>query len=59
MLGAGTLLEALRSKTHPRIIAVPNIDLMDDHQQELAETLSERNYITMGTVAYVFQTITI
>ncbi|WFD45370.1 N-acetylglucosaminyldiphosphodolichol N-acetylglucosaminyltransferase [Malassezia psittaci] len=49
--GAGTLLEALRSQKHPRIMAVPNSDLMDDHQRELAEILYEENYVMIGEIA--------
>ena len=49
MGGAGTLLEVLRCKASPSVLAIPNAALMDDHQRELAQTLSEENYLTMGS----------
>lgn len=50
--GAGTVLEALRAKAHPRVLIVPNNTLMDDHQRELAGALQNK-YLCVGTTAYV------
>ncbi|KAI3622861.1 ALG13 [Malassezia furfur] len=47
--GAGTLLEALRAPQRPRILAVPNGALMDDHQRELADVLGADGYVVVGT----------
>ncbi|WFC96814.1 hypothetical protein MBRA1_003477 [Malassezia brasiliensis] len=47
--GAGTLLEALRAPQRPRILAVPNGALMDDHQRELADALGADGYVLVGT----------
>lgn len=50
--GAGTILEALRAKAHPRVLIVPNNTLMDDHQRELAGALQDK-YLCVGATAYV------
>lgn len=55
--GAGTLLAALRAPNMPRILAVPNPALMDDHQRELADALADR-YLQVGTPRYVVPTPT-
>lgn len=39
--GAGSILEALRMPHRPRLLVVVNTKLMDNHQLELAEALSE------------------
>jgi len=44
--GSGTILEALR--TAAPIIVVPNADLLDNHQVELAEVLAEQEYVVYG-----------
>lgn len=54
--GSGTILEVLRlpkfqqieiskPSPFPRLIVVPNTSLMDNHQVELAEALSTKNYL--------------
>lgn len=50
--GAGTILEALRTETRPRLLAVPNNALMDDHQRELADALQGK-YLCVGSTLYV------
>ncbi|KAK4556541.1 N-acetylglucosaminyldiphosphodolichol N-acetylglucosaminyltransferase catalytic subunit alg13 [Recurvomyces mirabilis] len=44
--GSGTILEALRIQVP--LIIVPNSDLLDNHQVELAEALSEQEYVVHG-----------
>lgn len=44
--GAGTILDAMRIGVP--IIVVPNPDLLDDHQAELAEELELQGYATYG-----------
>ncbi|KAI7334675.1 hypothetical protein KC354_g17948, partial [Hortaea werneckii] len=44
--GSGTILDALR--TAVPIIVVPNPDLLDNHQVELAEALAEQDYVVHG-----------
>lgn len=46
LTGSGTILDALRISVP--IIVVPNPDLLDNHQVELAETLSEQEYVVHG-----------
>ncbi|RMZ12844.1 hypothetical protein D0860_02776, partial [Hortaea werneckii] len=44
--GSGTILDALRIAVP--IIVVPNPDLLDNHQVELAEALAEQAYVVHG-----------
>jgi beta-1,4-N-acetylglucosaminyltransferase len=44
--GAGSILDGLR--VHVPLIVVPNEELMDNHQVELAETLESMGYATYG-----------
>ncbi|RMY66471.1 hypothetical protein D0862_15190 [Hortaea werneckii] len=44
--GSGTILDALRIAVP--IIVVPNPDLLDNHQVELAEALAEQDYVVHG-----------
>ncbi|KAI6814501.1 hypothetical protein KC315_g13396 [Hortaea werneckii] len=46
LLGSGTILDALRIAVP--IIVVPNPDLLDNHQVELAEALAEQDYVVHG-----------
>lgn len=34
------------------VIVVPNPDLLDNHQVELAEVLAEQNYVVHGNLKY-------
>ncbi|MES1912103.1 MAG: hypothetical protein MHM6MM_004435 [Cercozoa sp. M6MM] len=43
--GAGTLLETLRAPTRPHCVCVVNTTLQNNHQTELADTLSESNHV--------------
>lgn len=49
--GAGTILEALRTPSHPRVMVVPNASLMDDHQRELADAMAP-DYCLLGDLPY-------
>ncbi len=53
--GAGTLLEALRAGATP--IACINTTLMDNHQSELADSLSEGSYLVKATVTDVLTAV--
>ncbi|KAK5075164.1 N-acetylglucosaminyldiphosphodolichol N-acetylglucosaminyltransferase catalytic subunit alg13 [Lithohypha guttulata] len=46
--GSGSILDALRIEVP--IIVVPNTDLLDNHQLELAEALAEQNYVVHGNL---------
>jgi len=54
-LGSGTILDALR--TSVPIIVVPNSDLLDNHQVELAETLAEQEYVVHGRLENLAQAL--
>lgn len=47
--GSGSILDALRIELP--IVVVPNTDLLDNHQLELAEALAEQNYVVHGNLA--------
>lgn len=51
-LGSGSILEAMRIEVP--VIVVPNTDLLDNHQVELAEVLAEQSYVVHGNLRYVF-----
>lgn len=44
--GSGTILDALR--TGVPLVVVPNSELLDNHQVELAEALAEQEYVVHG-----------
>lgn len=44
--GSGTILDALRISVP--LIVVPNAELLDNHQIELAEALAEQEYVVHG-----------
>lgn len=44
--GSGTILDALRLSVP--LIVVPNSELLDNHQVELAEALAEQEYVVHG-----------
>jgi len=50
--GSGSIMESLR--LHKKLVVVVNEDLMDNHQIELAQALSERQYLCYGMTRYVF-----
>lgn len=45
-LGSGTILDALRISVP--LVVVPNSELLDNHQIELAEALAEQEYVVHG-----------
>jgi beta-1,4-N-acetylglucosaminyltransferase len=49
--GAGTILDAMRIGVP--LIVVPNTDLLDNHQAELAVELEKQGYVTHGKLRYV------
>lgn len=50
--GSGTILQALRIDVP--IVVVPNSELLDNHQIELADALAEQEYVVHGKLEYVF-----
>ncbi|KAH7384504.1 glycosyltransferase family 28 C-terminal domain-containing protein [Pyrenochaeta sp. MPI-SDFR-AT-0127] len=46
--GSGTILEALRYQIP--LIVVPNTELLDNHQEELAVAMERNNYLVRGNV---------
>ena len=48
--GSGSILDALRIAVP--IIVVPNPDLLDNHQEELAEELAMQGYVIHGHLKY-------
>lgn len=48
--GSGSILDALRIAVP--IIVVPNIELLDNHQVELAEELARQGYVVHGRLEY-------
>ncbi|GAB7349953.1 hypothetical protein MBLNU459_g0648t1 [Dothideomycetes sp. NU459] len=46
--GSGSILDALRISVP--LIVVPNAELLDNHQVELAEALAEQEYVVHGTL---------
>lgn len=55
MLGSGTILDALRMSVP--IIVVPNEELLDNHQVELAEALAEQEYVVHGKLYKLSQAL--
>lgn len=51
-IGSGTILDALRISVP--LVVVPNAELLDNHQVELAEALAEMEYVVHGKLEYVF-----
>lgn len=49
--GTGCILDALRIEVP--LIVVPNPDLLDNHQLELAEALASQGYVVYGRLKYV------
>ena len=49
--GSGSILDALRISVP--LIVVPNAELLDNHQVELAEALVEQEYVVHGHIEYV------
>lgn len=50
--GSGSILDALRVGVP--LIVVPNHELLDNHQVELAEALAEQGYVVHGKLEWVF-----
>jgi beta-1,4-N-acetylglucosaminyltransferase len=46
--GSGSILEALRYQIP--LIVVPNTQLLDNHQEELAVVMERSNYLLQGDV---------
>lgn len=53
--GSGTILDALRISVP--IIVVPNSELLDNHQVELAEALAEQEYVVHGRLEDLAQAL--
>lgn len=53
--GAGTILDAMRIGVP--IIVIPNEELLDNHQEELAEELEKQGYVTYGKVNGLSETL--
>lgn len=51
ILGAGTILDAMRLGVP--LVVVPNISLLDNHQEELAAELEMQGYATKADTQYV------
>ncbi|KAI9740875.1 MAG: N-acetylglucosaminyldiphosphodolichol N-acetylglucosaminyltransferase catalytic subunit alg13 [Claussenomyces sp. TS43310] len=49
--GAGTILDAMRIDVP--LIVVPNPELLDNHQAELAEELERQGYVTYGNLSSI------
>lgn len=49
--GSGTILQALRIDVP--IVVVPNSELLDNHQVELADALAEQEYVVHGKLEWV------
>ena len=50
-IGSGSILDALRIGVP--LIVVPNPELLDNHQVELAKELSAQGYVIHGNLKYV------
>ena len=48
--GAGTILDAMRLGLP--LIVVPNVQLLDNHQEELAQELQRQGYVKASDVEY-------
>ncbi len=48
--GSGSILDALRMDVP--LVVVPNPELLDNHQVELAEALSAQGYVIHGSLRY-------
>lgn len=53
--GSGTILDALRLSVP--LIVVPNSELLDNHQVELAEALAEQEYVVHGKLEDLAQAL--
>jgi len=53
--GSGTILDALRLSVP--LIVVPNSELLDNHQVELAEALAEQEYVVHGQLDSLAQAL--
>ncbi|KAL1303795.1 hypothetical protein AAFC00_000259 [Neodothiora populina] len=53
--GSGTILDALRRAV--LIVVVPNQELLDNHQVELAEALAEQEYVVHGRIDNLHQAL--
>lgn len=53
--GSGTILDALRISVP--LIVVPNAELLDNHQVDLAEALAEQEYVVYGRLSNLAQAL--
>lgn len=51
MTGTGTILDVMRLDCP--LVVVANPDLMDNHQEELAETMADFEYLVHGKLKYL------
>jgi beta-1,4-N-acetylglucosaminyltransferase len=51
IIGSGSILDALRLDVP--LVVVPNPDLLDNHQVELAEELAAQGYVIHGSLRYL------
>jgi beta-1,4-N-acetylglucosaminyltransferase len=54
-VGAGSILTVLRSDPPKPLLVIPNTELMDNHQAELADALGREGYLLVSTPEYVFR----
>lgn len=47
-VGAGTILDAMRISVP--VVVVPNTELLDNHQEELADELERMGYVTKSSL---------
>lgn len=54
--GSGSIVDALRLNS--KLVAVPNPELMDNHQLEIAEEMDSKGFLVHGTLGSVAEAVT-